>query len=384
MNKKVKLKPLKYVNLKAVYQLLGKHSPVSPKLFAHIIDEALDNTNQGYVHTEPHIGRKKSDDPTISSALVGIADKLMKHNVEGKKEHPWDFYSGLDFDLVHESGDQAFKGGRSVRTYVNSYFHFKEFACTKEAHRVVFHLKYNTYQGTEWSISFPVQVVMKGFTTIPDNHYGYSHSISLLDECGKPLDGQHYYIGITKRNWLKRMEEHFNEIRKGSNKTFHKAWREYAGRSDVLLSSELITLNHTYDQIMDWEEWAVDEQMKTGTSLNMIPGGKKGLKFLHKHRLISDPTASLDEREKAIQEYQKANPRLGVPNLIISELWKDEEYAQKIICGAEGRLSVEQVKKIRELNDKSIPIETIAEMVGAKNQSQVERVLYGKTYSRIH
>ena len=94
--KKVKLKPLKYVNLKAVYQILGEHAPVSPKIFAHIIDEALDNTNQGYVHTEPRIGRKKSDDPAISSALVGIADKLLKHNLEGKKENPWDFYSGLD------------------------------------------------------------------------------------------------------------------------------------------------------------------------------------------------------------------------------------------------------------------------------------------------
>ena len=35
---------------------------------------------------------------------------------------------------------------------------------------------------------------------------------------------------------------------------------------------------------MDWEEWAVDEQMNAKTSLNMIPGGFKGMKFLHKHR----------------------------------------------------------------------------------------------------
>ncbi|MDY7024980.1 MAG: hypothetical protein SVC26_01395 [Pseudomonadota bacterium] len=384
MSKKIKLKPLKYVNLKAVYQMLGEYAPVSPKIFAHIIDEALDNTNQGYVHTEPRIGRKKSDDPAISNMLVGIADKLLKHNLEGKKEHPWDFYSGLDVDLVHESGDQALKDGRSVRTYVNSYFYFKEFSRPKDEHRVVFHLKYNTYQGTEWSISFPVQVVMKGFKTIPDCHYGYSHSISLLDKDGNPTDPQHHYIGITKRNWLKRMGEHFNEIRKGSNKTFHKAWRDFAGRKDVLLSSELITLNHTYDQIMDWEEWAVDAQMEAGTSLNMIPGGKKGLKFLHKHRLISDQNISLDEREKAIREYQKTNPRLGIPNLIISELWKDEEYAQRIICGAEGRLSAEQVRKIRDLNENSIPVEKITEMVGAKNRLQVERVLAGKTYSRIH
>ena len=289
MQKPSKLPKLKYVNLKAVYQLLGKYAPVSPKIFAHIIDEALDNTNQGYVHTEPRKGRLKSDDSSISIALVGISDKLLKHNVEGKKENPWDLYSGLDFDLVHEAGDQAFKDGRSIRTYVNAYFHFKELSRPKKAHRVVFHLKYNTYAGTEWSISFPVQVVMKGYPLIPDNHFGYSHSITLLDDKGNPKDKQHYYIGVTKRNWLKRMGEHFNEIKKGSNKTFHKAWREYAGRNDVLLSSELITLNHTFDQIMKWEEWAVDEQMDAGVSLNMIPGGFKGMKYLHEHRLTSKP-----------------------------------------------------------------------------------------------
>jgi hypothetical protein len=118
------------------------------------------------------------------------------------------------------------------------------------------------------------------------------------------------------------MGEHFNEIRSGSNKTFHRAWREYAGRNDVMLSSELITTNHTFKQIMDWEEWAVDEQMKAGTSLNMIPGGFKGMKFLHEHRLTDKPVVSLKQRNKAIQKYQALHPRAGIPNLIISELWK--------------------------------------------------------------
>ncbi len=382
---KAKLSPLKYVNIKSVYRLLGQYAPVSPKIFAHIIDEALDNANQGYVHTEPRLGRLKSDNPEISARLVGIADKLIKHNMSANKKHPWDFYNGLDFDFVHESNAQAFDNGRSIRTFVNAYFHFTDFARPKDHHRVVFHFKHNTIKGTDWSISFPVQIVMKGFTFTPDCHYGYSHSIVLLDENHKPKDGsQHYYIGITKRNWLQRMSEHFREIEKGSNKTFHKAWREYAGKSDVMLSSELITLNHTYKEIMDWEEWAVDEQMEAGSSLNMIPGGFKGLKFLHKHRVIDKENISLEEREKAIETYQRQNPRLGVPNLIISELWKDEDYAQKVICGHEGRLSVDQVRKIRELDSLSMPVEKIAELVNANSVEQVSRVLSGKTYSRIH
>lgn len=111
----------------------------------------------------------------------------------------------------------------------------------------------------------------------------------------------------------------------------------------------------------------VDEKMASGTSLNMIPGGFKGLKFLHKHRIIDNEKIILEEREKAIETYQRKNPRLGVPNLIISELWKDEDYVQKVVCGHKGRLSVDQIRKIRELHSLSMPFEKIAEIVNANS-----------------
>lgn len=375
----------KYVNPKSVDRLIGKYAPVSAYLFARIIEEGLDNINQGYVHTEAGRGRFQSDIPEISEALKGISDKLLFHNLSRSKKSHWELYQGLDFDIVHETGDVTKKNEKATQTYVNAYFYFKEFSRPqKREHRVVYHLRFNTYSGTEWSISFPVQLVMKGYSSIDNGYVGYSHSITLCDDTGKPKKTQHHYIGVTKRNWLKRMSEHFNEVRSGSNKTFHRAWREYAGRSDVLLSSELITTNHTFDQIMAWEEWAVDEQMKAGTSLNMIPGGFKGMKYLHEHRLTNNQVVSVKERDAAIQRYQAQHPRAGIPNLIISELWNNEEYAQKVICGAEGRLSPDQVRKIRELNEMSIPVERITEMVSANNTLQVKRVLSGKTYSRIH
>ncbi|KAF3984790.1 MAG: hypothetical protein HFP81_00335 [Methylococcales symbiont of Hymedesmia sp. n. MRB-2018] len=374
----------KYVNPKSVDRIIGKFAPVNSFLFSRIIEEALDNINQGYVHTEAGRGRFKSDEPEISEALIGISDRLLDHNVSHSKKSQWDLYQGLDFDIVHETGAITKKSSKSTQSYVNAYFYFTEFSRQKKDHRVVFHLRFNTYEGTEWSISFPVQLVMKGYPSIENEHIGYSHSIALCDEEGNPKNNQHHYIGITKRNWLKRMSEHFNEIRSGSNKTFHRAWREYAGRSDVLLSSELITTNHTFEQIMAWEEWAVDEQMDNGTSLNMILGGFKGMKHLHEHRLTNKPVVSLKERDAAIIKYQALHPRAGIPNLIISELWNNEEYALKVICGVEGRLSADQVRKIRELNELSIPVEKITERVKAKNVAQVERVLSGKTYSRIH
>ncbi len=373
----------KYVNPKAVESVVGKYAPVSSFVLARIIEEALDNTNQGFVHTEAGVGRFRSDPPHISEALVGIADKLLAHNLSVGKRHLWDFYSGLDFDLVHEASHKAMTSGKHVNTTVKAYFHHTQFARKLTERRVIFHLVYNEIDGTQWSISFPVQVVMKGFPSIQDEYVGYCHGIWLKEADCKANGEQHNYIGITKRNWLRRMSEHFNEIRAGSNKTFHRAWRNYVGRKDVHLTSELVVVNHTFEEIIGWEEWAVDREMAAGTSLNMIPGGFKGMKFLHEHRLTKSQRVSLAERDEAISRYQAQNPRAGIPNLIVSELWKNAQYAENVICGAEGRLSAEQVRKIRELNELTIPVEKITHLVGARNQLQVERVLKGITYSRI-
>jgi hypothetical protein len=179
------------------------------------------------------------------------------------------------------------------------------------------------------------------------------------------------------------MSEHFREVQSGSNKTFHSAWRQYAGNNNVHLTSELIIANHTFNEIMAWEEWAVDQQMAAGTSLNMIPGGFKGMKFLHEHRITNLPRVTIEERDDAVKRYQALNPRAGIPNLLISQLWNDPEYAENVICGGEGRLTADQVRRIRGLSDVGTPIERITELVNARNQLQVERVLKGVTYSRI-
>jgi hypothetical protein len=353
-------------------------TPVNTKLFAHIIEEALENINLGYSYTSPRTGRLYDEDPIVKGKLKGFSDKLLRHNTSKHRENQWDLFKGLDFDITHIASKED-----GCKTFINPYFNNPEYRRDDSEVRVVFHLRYNEIQGTEWTISFPIQMVMKGFPKMKEGHIGYAHSVALkAPDTGLCLE-QHYYAGITKRNWLKRMSEHFREIQSGSNKTFHKAWRDYVGRNDVMLCSELITMNHTYQQIMDWEEWAVDTQMEKGTSLNMIPGGFKGIRFLHQHRLLNSDNPSLIEREKALVEYQRINPRAGVPNLIISELWKNDEYAAKIICGAEGRLSIAQVREIRHLHELDLPIVKIKERVKALNDEQVKNVLTGKTYSRI-
>jgi hypothetical protein len=371
---------LEYIDQAAVMRLLSGYSPINPKMFAHLLDTVLRGiNNEGLVYWSSK-GSYPSDPPEISEQLKGVPKKLLAHNMKRGALDPWDMYGELDFDIVHMSHKDA----GLVQTEVKAYFHHTPFSRPKHERRIVLHICSHKINGTVWSISVPLQMLIKGWPKIENEHIGYAHSITLIDSATGEMD-QHFYIGVSKRNWLARMAEHFREIHSGSNKTFHRAWREYIGRRDVLLGSELITGNHTFEQIMDWEEEFVDKYMALGKSLNMIPGGFKGVRFLHEHRLIgSARNVTLEDRDRAATQYQSLNPRIGVPNLLISELWKNEEYAQKVICGVEGRLSVEQVREIRRLNAMKMSIEKITSMVKALNERQVERVLSGDTYSRIH
>jgi len=108
-----------------------------------------------------------SDPPEISEIIKGVSDKLLKHNMSNQK-HPWDFYQKLDFDIVHETGEISHRDSKATATFIKPYFYHTEFSRPLDERRIVFHLRYNTYQGTEWDISFPVQVVMKGYQLIKD------------------------------------------------------------------------------------------------------------------------------------------------------------------------------------------------------------------------
>ncbi|ELF1354467.1 hypothetical protein ACPFT9_003516 [Vibrio cholerae] len=377
ITKKAKKHHYKYINPDAVKNVVGKWTPISIWNFSFLLECFISAMSETGISIMNSKGSYKTDIEGVSEALVGVGDKLLKSN-SNYKQGQWNLFNGLDFDIVHTCIKD-----KPVETMVKPYFSFDEFKRGEDESRVVVHCTVAEFDGTPWTISFPLQYIMKGFPKIKGQHFGYCHKIALFDDDGT-FDKEYVYIGVTKRNWLKRMSEHFNEIKSGSNKLFHKTWREFTGNKKVMLSSELIVGDHTFDQIMAWEETMVDRCMDDNISLNMIPGGFKGMKFLHKHRLLKSERSTIDERDDAVLEFQKLHPRAGIANLLISELWKNDDYAKKIICGADDRLSVEQVLKIRELNEIGVPVEKITQTVNARNLQQVQRVIKGKTYSRIH
>ena len=247
--------------------------------------------------------------------------------------------------------------------------------------------------GIEWKTIVPLQFLLKGWGDANRGHQCYIHAIAhSLD----PLGNEHtlkarresdsddyYYVGVTGRNWLLRLSEHLGEIGRGSNKRFHAAWRRGEYMKNVLFISSLMDINLSYEDAMNWEELHVDRVAYGPNGLNMIPGGFKGLKFLHEHRITNGTQITLEARDKAIAEYLRQNPRKGIPNPFMAELWENDEHYLKVIESRPKTLSPDQVRKIRELARAGWSVSEITKETGALNPTQVKKVISGKTYRRI-
>lgn len=350
----------RYIALRAVHRLIGTHYPYGACRLAESLETYLTH---------------------VVASGDRFAETLLEHNLSGKRNRALSELAPVDADIVY-SVDLA---TGQINRELKDYRKHSEFARPMEHRRVVVHLQLTHPDRTRWVIELPLQSLMKGFGDPEEGYQCYSHSIGLQDSATQSILQQNYYCGITSRNWLKRMAEHQAEIRSGSNKTFHKAWREYQGRADVLLCSELVVLNHTYEAAMGWEEFIVDRMMAEGRSLNMIPGGFKGLRLLHTLGHLKRATnVSLQERDQAIAEYARRQPRAGVPNLLIAGLWQDDAFYARVIGGRSNTLSAEQVRRIRLLSSQGIAPEQIAAEVGARNIDQVKRVIKQRTYTRMH
>lgn len=199
----------KYVNPKAVEEVIGKYAPINPNQLSWLIDEALDNTNQGYIQTSSR--RRYLSTSEVSDALTGVVDCMLADNIHREDRPAWSLFGGLDFDLVLQYRKLPDDDQPTLSTRVAPYFNQPEYKRPEDQRRVVLHIDFHVIDGTDWSISFPVQIVMKGYPKITNAHVGYSHSITLVEDDGS-LGLQQFYIGISKRNWLKRMVKYIRGI----------------------------------------------------------------------------------------------------------------------------------------------------------------------------
>jgi hypothetical protein len=198
-----------------------------------------------------------------------------------------------------------------------------------------------------------------------------------------PDDG-FFYVGVTTRSWQKRWAEHRRAMEAGCPLLFHRKLREELSQGRVTyIHHKVMGITDDLERLYATEEWLVEGHWSDTRRLNMIPGGKSGLRYLRENGMLAERVAPMpDDRDRLVQAWLRDHPRKGLPAPWVSERWKDDAWAVAQICGRDDRLSVEQVRAIRDLAiDHSV--ETIAERIGARNKEQVQRVIDGETYSRV-
>lgn len=198
-----------------------------------------------------------------------------------------------------------------------------------------------------------------------------------------PNDG-FFYVGVTTRSWQKRWSEHKRAINGESSLLFHRRYREEMQKGRITyVNHKVMDITDDLEKLYATEEFLVEGHWDDQRRLNMIPGGKSGLRYLRENGLLEQYAVPMpDERERIISSWLKEHPRKGLPAPWVAEKWRDNDWAIAQICGRDGRFSVEQIRAIRKLAEE-YSAEEIFMRIGANSVAQVERVLEGKTYSRV-
>lgn len=198
-----------------------------------------------------------------------------------------------------------------------------------------------------------------------------------------PDDG-YFYVGVTTRSWQQRWKEHRRAMENGSPLLFHRRMREEltAGRV-TYIHHKVMGVTADLEALYASEEFLVEGHWRDTRHLNMIPGGKSGLRYMREHGMLPERVVPLpDERDALVSAWLTKHPRKGLPAPWVAEKWRDDAWAVAQICGRDGRLSVEQVQAIRVLAATHSPAH-IAAHIGAASVEQVQRVLDHKTYTRV-
>jgi hypothetical protein len=265
----------------------------------------------------------------------------------------------------------------------------------KENAPVVFFSMHSPSLDIPMRTEVPLRALLKGGKPLAGSYSVYLHAL-ICD------DGQDFvYYGITKRGWSKRLTEHTTAaVRDGSMRLFPRKMKELiearvaqlTGKTSTRpklagIISSVCAIGLDEDAAMDTEEYLVDKyslSSKHKNGLNMIPGGREGLRSLHKLSLGGGSSIiETEDRESLLEKYLQDHPQLGVPKPGVAEKWNDPAYAEAVICARENRLSADQIREIRYLAALGNSIDQIRLRIGALDDGQVARVLAGRTYTRI-
>lgn len=215
--------------------------------------------------------------------------------------------------------------------------------------------------------------------------YMHSFSDGLYDFQSDQKETHAFYYGMTTRTWRARWAEHKRSITQDSKLKFHRAFRDALRAGYAMdIQHDILFLSDNPSEVEDLEESMIANVLDAHPKcLNMIPGGKAGLAYLRAHGMFGRKAPTFETREVVLEAWVRENPRKGIPAPWVAQNWQNDDYAARVITGAEGRLSVEQVHAIRQMHAAGLSEEELLNKSGARNVEQVRRVISGKSYMRI-
>ncbi|MGY3412896.1 hypothetical protein IVA93_39825 (plasmid) [Bradyrhizobium sp. 155] len=332
----------------------------------------------------------------LDSALVGlnqqtgIPEKIVRWNrLGGHKSGPLKL--GTLNRIAIEVTETASKSGEKMHlaTVIES-------KGERESGPVVFLAMQSLALHIPMRVELPLRALLRGGPYLEGTYVVYLHVLFSDD------DKEYVYYGITKRGWNYRFGEHMKAaLGTRQARLFPQKMAELvdarvaqlAGRDDgrpklTGVITVLCSVGVDEDMAKDTEEYLVDKYSlasKHSLGLNMIPGGREGVRVLHQLAgREAGNSIETEAREEALVEYLAKYPQVVIAKPGVAAAWNDPAYAEAVICGRENRLTAEQVRKIRYLAAMGHDLPSIGSAVGAIDAGQVRRVLAGRTYSRIH
>ncbi len=162
--------------------------------------------------------------------------------------------------------------------------------------------------------------------------------------CQKTFDKLgHGYFGVTRRPFAMRMCEHFDDMKSGGGHLLHTVWRDLETRNiPHRVIAQLVSHSTNEDDIYAMEEKVVAQHTLAPLGLNMIPGGRAGIAFLHslgvhsagfdnRDRLLADAVRS---RESAKPHYRSAHLREHKPGsfTMVTGHWVNARQLSAATC----------------------------------------------------
>lgn len=237
------------------------------------------------------------------------------------------------------------------------------------------------HHGIGEATAVPVMMIIKDAPDFSGTYQMYQHYFT-SDESGQPIENA-CYTGITKRGWRTRWAEHLRSANAGSHYLFHKAIRQWNGKAQFSMHV-VIGCGLSEHGALKAEEEIVEKETLYPLGLNMVPGGTAGIAYLRRIGAIGQTErVSPDDRQSAVDRFFERTSRKGLSNPLAAANWLNSEYAEKVICAGPDRLKPQQIRDARYFASLGQDASQIAERVGARNTTQVQRLISGETYSRI-